>query len=376
MRLTNEEKLQLVERYQTGNSIASLCSETGIPRSTLYAWVKRYSPSVKQTNDNTGSIELRQQKKHIEKLEAIITVLKTVSCTAQAPLQERLRALEQLYGQFSVHVLCEALDVSRGTFYNHVMRNKKNNTSYESRRKELSEKIRQIYDDSHQLFGVGKVLAVLRDQGYATSQKLVSQLMHEMGLYSISPASKREYIKWQKGENRNIIQQQFHASHPNMIWVSDVTAYRFRQEYFYICAILDLFSRRVIAYRVAKTSSTQLITLTFRQAYSERSPEPGLVFHSDRGKQYLSKAFQLLLNECGIEQSLSRPGNPHDNAVMESFFSYLKREELYRHDYQSEAALLRSIKQYVQFYNSKRPHSTLQYKTPDRMEENARAARE
>lgn len=161
-----------------------------------------------------------------------------------------------------------------------------------------------------------------------------------------------------------------------MVWVSDITAYRFHHEYFYICAILDLFSRKVIAYRVAKTSSTQLITLAFRQAYSERRPEPGLIFHSDRGKQYLSRSFQMLLKESGVEQSLSRPGNPHDNAVMESFFSYLKREELYRHDYPSEAALLRGIDQYVQFYNSKRPHSTLQYKTPDRMEKNCLDAKE
>ena len=106
-----------------------------------------------------------------------------------------------------------------------------------------------------------------------------------------------------------------------MVWVSDITAYRFHHEYFYICAILDLFSRKVIAYRVAKTSSTQLITLASRQAYSERRPEPGLIFHSDRGKQYLSRSFQMLLKESGVEQSLSRPGNPHDNAVMESFFS-------------------------------------------------------
>ena len=138
-------------------------------------------------------------------MEAIITVLKSVNCTVHSPLQERLQALEQLHGQFGVHVLCEALDVPRGTFYNYVFRNKKDNKSYEFRRKELSEKIRQIYDDSHQLFGVGKVFAVLQKQGYATSQKLVSELMHEMGLYSISPASKLEYIKWQKGENRNII---------------------------------------------------------------------------------------------------------------------------------------------------------------------------
>ena len=146
-----------------------------------------------------------------------------------------------------------------------------------------------------------------------------------MGLYSISPMSKREYIKWSKGESQNIVQQQFNPMQPNEIWASDITQFRLHQQTYYICVILDLFSRKVVAYRVSESQSTQLVTLTFKQAYMQRLPPVGLIFHSDRGSQYLSKAFRNLLADNNVIQSLSRPGKPHDKAVMGSFFAILKK---------------------------------------------------
>lgn len=145
--------------------------------------------------------------------------------------------------------------------------------------------------------------------------------------------------------------------------------FKFRDYYYYICAILDLFARKVIAYRVSKKNSTQLVTFTFRQAYSERAPEPGLIFHSDRGAQYTSFSFEKLLQEKQVVQSFSRSGKPHDNAVMESFFSCLKKEELYRYRYSSESEFLKGIERYITFYNEKRPHSSIHYKTPNAAEE-------
>ena len=190
-----------------------------------------------------------------------------------------------------------------------------------------------------------------------------------MGLYSISPMSKREYIKWSKGESQNIVQQQFNPMQPNEIWASDITQFMLHQQTYYICVILDLFSRKVVAYRVSESQSTQLVTLTFKQAYMQRLPPVGLIFHSDRGSQYLSKAFRNLLADNNVIQSLSRPGKPHDKAVMGSFFAILKKEELYRYNYKSQAVFLQSVNHYMEFYNSQRPHSTLQYKTPDTMED-------
>ena len=117
--------------------------------------------------------------------------------------------------------------------------------------------------------------------------------------------------------------------------------------------------------RISQSSSTQLLTKTFRQAYSERKPETGLMFHSDRGTQYISYTFVRLLETL----SLSRTGRPHDNAVSEAFFSILKKEELYRRRYKSEIDMIQGIHHFIDFYNNERPHSTLQYKTPVQKEQ-------
>lgn len=100
----------------------------------------------------------------------------------------------------------------------------------------------------------------------------------------------------------------------------------FLEKYYYLCAIIDLFSRKIISYRIFQNSSTQLLTKTFKQAYSERKPEKGLMFHSDRGTQYMSYTFVHLLEDFEVKQSFSRTGRSHDNAVAEAFFSILKKK--------------------------------------------------
>ena len=110
---------------------------------------------------------------------------------------------------------------------------------------------------------------------------------------------------------------------------------------------------------------------TLRLAYEERNPGDGLIFHSDRGTQYASQSFRQLLLSCHVEQSFSRTGRPHDNAVAESFFASLKREELYRRNYRSVAKFRQVVDDYINFYNTKRPHRTLNYKCPDEVERSA-----
>ena len=192
-----------------------------------------------------------------------------------------------------------------------------------------------------------------------------------MGLSSVRTTAKQEYLKLREPERKkNILRQQFSAEQPNQRWVSDVTCFKLRDHYFYICVIIDLFSRRVIAYKISKKNRTQLITATFKMAHEERKPPSGLIFHSDRGAQYTSHRFQQLLRECHTKQSFSQPGKPHDNAVAESFFASLKKEELYRKDLPSDRAFQASVASYIKFYNTKRPHRTLKNLTPCQMEEN------
>lgn len=148
-----------------------------------------------------------------------------------------------------------------------------------------------------------------------------------------------------------------------------MTCFRLYDRNHYICVILDLFSRKVIAHKVSKKNSTQLVTSTFKIAWERRNPELELLFHSDRGAQYTSHRFRELLRSHDVVQSFSNSGKPHDNAVAESFFASLKKEELYRKDYASELDFRRSISAYIEFYNMKRPHRTLKNRTPCQMEE-------
>ena len=369
MKFTKEEKMAFVKRYQDGETVIEICNENQIPRSTFYRWIQDYQQTITDTGTVVTPQEFLYLKRRISKLEDMIQVLKTVSCTVSSPLQEKIKAMEPLYGKFSVHTLCDALEVSRGTFYNHIFRNKKGDTLAAKRRSELKTKIQSIYDDSGQIYGAGKITAILQNQGVKTSKKYVSQLMKELGISSVSTTAKKEYRKWEKGQNRNFLQQQFQTERPNQVWVSDITIFKFHDKYYYLCVIIDLFSRKVISYRISHKSSTQLLTKTFKQAYADRHPKAELMFHSDRGTQYMSYAFVHLLEDFGVEQSFSRTARPHDNAVAEAFFSIFKKEELYRRHDTSEADLMRGITHFIAFYNTERPHSTLQYKTPEQAEQ-------
>lgn len=157
-------------------------------------------------------------------------------------------------------------------------------------------------------------------------------------------------------------------SEPNRVWVSDVTCFKINEKYIYVCVILDLFSRKAVAHGVSPKNSTYLITSTFKRAIQSRRTTQGLTFHSDQGAQYTSKAFCKLLRMNKIVQSFSKSGRPHENAVAESFFASMKREEIYRTQYKSERQFRESIDGYINFYNTQRPHSTLAYKTPDKFE--------
>lgn len=371
MRYNNSKKEELVSLYYHGIPVSEICREYQLPKSTFYTWIQNYRPV--ESKDSSRTItpkDFDNLLRRCEKQEQIIAVLKSIPTIANATTQEKLTVLEPLYGQFSVHVLCEALDVPRGTFYNHIKRNKRDNSSHVKHREELRAAIQEIFEESRQTFGSEKICAVLHERGYRAGTTLVRELMSEMGLNSVSTTSKQQWKKSNSYERKaNILKRQFHAEAPNRVWVSDVTCMKLKDRYYYLCAIVDLYSRKVIAHKVSIRNSTQLITSTLIMAYDTRTPRGNLIFHSDQGSQYTSHAFHQLLKKLKITQSFSNAGTPHDNAVMESFFAVFKKEEFYRSKYRSEKELRNNINEYILFYNQKRPHTTLNYKTPEQYED-------
>ena len=326
---TIEEKRTSVNRYLSGESVTFIADELGVAKSTLYNWIKKFKPVAEEKKFTAKDFNNLEQRTNRQ--SDMIEILKTVECNVHSPLQEKLCEIEKLHGKYSVHVLCDALNVPRGTFYNHIKRNKRDNVWYKKRREYFCSEIRRIFEENNQIFGARKIAAVLRNNGEQVSDKYVRVLMNEMNLSSIRTNSKKEYLKDKR--KRNILRQQFKVDKPNTVWVSDITYYKFNEI-----------------------------------AIESRHPNKGLIFHNDHGANYTSATFSDYLAENGITQSFSKVRNPYDNSVAESFFSSLKREELYRRKIKSEYELKKIICDYIEFYNNHRPHTTINYKTPNQYE--------
>ena len=312
-------KHELITRLLSGESATELSRSFGISRSTIYRW-KSEESTVPTKEKLYTSHDIAVLERKVKKLESIVQILKTVDCTVHSPLQDRLNALEKLHSDYDVHTLCEALNVARGTYYNHILRNKRDNVWFRKREEEYRILIHDIFYEFDQIFGAKKIHAILQQRGHRIKKEYVARIMRDLGLCSIRNQAKNTYEFLNK-KPKNIVRQQFNVSAPNLTWVSDVTCFKYNGYWMYICAIIDLHSRMVVGYHIGKRNSAQLLGAALRKACDLRAPAPGLVFHSDRGTQYRSHAFREKLEKHGMVQSLSRPGNPHDNAVMESFFS-------------------------------------------------------
>ena len=365
-RLNEQQKQEIVKQFFQGKPVADLTKEMKVSRSSIYSWAKTYQTTLFKDTPKQQSCKVLQSK--IDYLERIIKILQTAACTATAPLRDRLNVIEQLSSEYKVHTLCYALNVAKGTYYNHILRNKRENTVYAERKAQLKPIIEELYHQNHEILGPGKITAIMKEQGYRISESTVATIMHENNWFSVRAYAKTLY-KLNRKNRENILKQNFQASKPNQVWMSDVTYFHFNKKTFYICVIIDLFSRKILAYKVATKNSTQLTKSTFMLAYGDRMPKEGLLFHSDNGSNYIAQAFSECLQSHNVIQSFSQKGNPYDNSVCESFFSNMKQEELYRTNYHSEKELRQNINAYIDYYNKSRPHSALRYMSPNKAEE-------
>lgn len=366
---TSEQKQAIIERYISGGeTYLQISEDTGIAKSTFYSWLKKYNiekETAKKKTFNFRNFMLLENK--VARLENMVDILKSVGGIEDIPLRKKLYLAERFYNEYSVHLICETLDIPRGTFYNHILRNKKDNTWYAKRKEELRIRIQEIYYENRQIFGADKIAAIMKNEGIVVSTEMVRKLMREMGIGSVRQSAKKLYENESK-KHKNYVNQQFDTHAPNEVWVSDVTYFKFNEKAYYICVVIDLFSRKVISYKVGKKNSTQLVTSTLKMAYEERKPSSSLTYHTDRGFNFCSRGMAEYIKSIQITHSFSRPYVPYDNSVVESFFASLKREELYRTKYRSESEFMLAVSDYMDFFNTKRPHRKLQYRTPEQKE--------
>ena len=264
--------------------------------------------------------------------------------------------------------MCKVLTVSRAGYYAWCVRP-------ESKRKiddkRILAHIKTIFADSRNTYGYRRIHAALLDLEEQYSLHKVLRLMREN---NIRPKTRRKFkvttdSKHNKPIHDNILARNFAPAEPNQSWVSDLTYIHTNEGWLYLAVIIDLYSRKVIGWAMSDRMKDQLVTDALKMALFRRKVRSNLLLHSDRGSQYASDNMQQLLRQNNIMCSMSRKGNCWDNAVAESFFHSLKTECVYHEHYKTRLDARQSVFDYLEvFYNRKRKHSYLGYRSPEEYE--------
>ncbi len=260
--------------------------------------------------------------------------------------------------------MCVLLNLSRSGYYAWRRRG----VSERLRKNgELAPMIRQIYAEGRGEYGSPTIYRVLREQGHLVNRKRIVRLMRELALrakmrrrwkLTTKPCKDREAAP-------NLLKQDFHTTGPNRVWLSDITFLESERGWLYLTTVEDMYSRRIIGYAITDHMRAETVMEALQMALRRREISPGLIFHSDRGKQYIDQRVKAILTQHGIRQSMSSTGNCFDNAMAESFFATLKKGHLLSQKFQTLEEARRKLFEYLEvFYNRVRRHSSLGYKSP------------
>jgi putative transposase len=282
----------------------------------------------------------------------------------------RYRCIHRRRNDYPVRETCPLLKVSKGGYYAWLDRPESARAKTD---RELTQEIRRIHIDSKGTYGSLRITEELKEEGYTHGHNKVARLMRLAGLRGCP--QRRFKVTTQRDPSHpvadNLLKQDFAADGPNERWAADITYIPTRQGYLYLAVVMDLYSRRIVGWSMSQWISRHLVIDALNMALNQRRPQGELIHHSDRGSQYTSDDFRELLEEQGIECSMSGRGNCYDNAVVESFFGLLKRECANR-IYLTRDEARAEIFEYIEcFYNRKRRHGYLGNISPAAFEEQA-----
>jgi len=268
--------------------------------------------------------------------------------------------------EFAVKKLCRVLEISRSGYYRWVSEGR---PTRQDKDVVVLATIRKVERENDNNYGVRRVHRSLNDeQKISCSRGRVQRIMHENGIKAqIKSKYKPQTTKADPNEQAypNLLEQNFKVAESNKVWLSDITYIRVNGKWSYLAAVLDLGRRKIVGWSLGTSPNAILACKALQQALLKEQPAAGLIHHSDRGCQYTSKSYKRLLDSNGIAGSMSRKGNPYDNAPMESFFQTLKTEYLYKQSFTTIEQASRGLKQWINvYYNCRRLHSALGYKSP------------
>lgn len=265
---------------------------------------------------------------------------------------------------YPLQAMCGQLNVSASGYANWKKGSRADNWPSDE---QLLALIRIIHAESKQAYGSPRITAELKARGIPVSKDRVRRLMKA---YGIRARHKRKFKATTDSNHKlpvapNLLNQDFTTSAPDQTWVADITCISTKEGWLYLATVMDVYTRMIIGWAMDARMTHELVINALHMAYWRRKPKAGLIHHSDRGSQYCSNDYQELLRNYGMQASMSRKGNCWDNAVMESFYNSLKNERVFHENYLTRLEAKNDLMDYIEvFYNRKRRHSGLGYRSP------------
>lgn len=275
-----------------------------------------------------------------------------------------------MQGGLSTERMCQLGQVSRAGFYRSLQEQRPAEEEMEVR-----SAIQEIALAHRRRYGYRRITAELGRRGMRVNHKRVGRILREDNLLAIQP---RAFVLTTHSNHELEVYldlaSRMKLTGMNQLWVADITYIRLKAEFVYLAVILDGYSRKVVGWALERTLASRLPVAALQQAIAERQAPHGLVHHSDRGVQYASEEYIRILGKHQMIPSMSRPGNPYDNASCESFIKTLKQEEIYANEYENLDHLRANVEEFIErYYNRCRLHSALGYRSPEEFEQVAGA---
>ncbi|MEM0514665.1 IS3 family transposase [Pseudoalteromonas sp. YIC-827] len=358
-RYPEEFKIEAVKQVvDRGHSISDVAKRLDVTSHSLYAWVKKYGPDSKQHNElSDAQAEIRRLQKELKRTTEERDLLKKGRGILRKAVRLRYAFIKENSDSWPVRWLCKMFDVHPSGYY---AWNKQPQSKRAKANQRLTGLIKQFWLESGGVYGYRKVHSDLRDVGEKCGVNRVYRLMRDEGL--------KAQVGYRKPRHRggdshivvpNRLQRQFNPESPDESWVTDITHIRTHEGWLYLAVVVDLFSRKVIGWSMQSRITKEIVLDALLMAVWRRNPKKMVTVHSDQGSQYTSHDWQHFLKVNGLEGSMSRRGNCHDNAVAESFFQLLKRERVKRKVYSTRDDAKSDIFDYIEmFYNIKRKHGS------------------
>ncbi len=306
----------------------------------------------------------------IKKLKRKIFIFENIGVSINSSIKEKEVAAKMFIENnpsFTPYEVCTTISLNRGTFYN-FLHNKVEKPWFTEKEEMVTKEVIKIFKQSRQLYGQNKIAIVLRKKGIIVTPEKVSEIMKKNNLIKATVIKKPERALKRSGSyhRKNLVLGRFNPECPNMLWASDFLELKVGEVKYYLCVVLDLYARYVVAWRISHKLSDNFALNTLKDAFENRNEPKNLIFHTDQGAEFTSHRFMDSLKAWGISQSFSAPHSPHDNAVMESFYNTLRREETNVHIYKYENSLIikEYLSSYFDYYNNERLHLSIGEMTP------------